>query len=127
MNFLISVSSCNDAGLARLMLAIKNGLTIIQIFVPILLLLMASINLARVVKNPDDKKGLARVKNSFMAAAVVFFIPMLLNVLMQMLGTNTSISDCWNNASAGSATPGYSNPGDNSKKSKIYTDPGDYQ
>jgi len=127
MNFLVSVSSCNDAGLARVMLGIKNGLNLIQIIVPILLMVMASINIAKVVRNPDDKKLIPKIKNSFMAAAVVFFVPLFLNVLMQILGTNTLISDCWNNASVGSANPGYSNPGDNSKKSKIYTDPGDYQ
>lgn len=128
MNFLISVSSCNDSGMRSIMLFIKNTLTLIQIIVPILLIVMGSINLVKIVKNPDDKKGLSRVKNSFIAAIIVFFIPVFLNVLMYAIGENTTISDCWNNASDTSTSTGYMDPNDNGRpKNQVYTNPGDYQ
>ena len=128
MNILVSMSSCNDPGIARLMSAMKNGLTLIQIVVPILLIVMASVNLFKLASNPEDKKGLTRVKNGFIAAVIVFFIPMIIDILMNVLGTNTTISSCWNNSNTGSNNPGYVDPGDtNNKKSKVYTDPGDYQ
>ena len=128
MNLLISVSSCNDSGLKSIMLFIKNTLTLIQIIVPILLIIMGSVNLAKIMKNPDDKKGLSRIKNSFIAAIIVFFIPVFINVLMYAIGTNTTISDCWNNASNSSTSTGYMDPNDNThQKSSVYTDPGDYR
>lgn len=128
MNFLISVSSCNDAGLKSIMVFIKNALTLIQIVVPILLIVMGSINLAKVMKNPDDKKGLSRIKNSFIAAIIVFFIPVFLNALMYALGSNTTISDCWNGASNTSTSTGYMDPNESGHgRNPVYTDPGDYQ
>ena len=77
------------------------------------------------MKNPDDKKGLTKVKNSFMAAAIVFFIPMFVNILMQILGSNTTISDCWNNVKFNSSSTYYEiNP---IKKNSILSNPDDYE
>ena len=115
--YFLILLDCNDSGISSIMTFVKNGLNIIHIIVPILLIVIASIRLTQIVRNPDDKKGLSRIKNIFLAAAIVFFIPMLVDVLMQIIGTNTTISSCWNNANY---TP-------NNKKNKIYSNPSDYQ
>lgn len=47
------------------------------------------------VTNPDDKKGLSKIKNSVIAAIVIFFIPMLVNVLFQAMGEKYNVSSCW--------------------------------
>jgi hypothetical protein len=126
MYLLVSASSCSDPGLARILLAVKNMLSLIQIIAPIVLLIMASINLFQLMMSPDDKKKVKRIINSFIAAAVLFFIPMLVNVVMSIVGSNTTVSDCWNKASSTNTTPGYMDPNDSKSKTKIYTDPSEY-
>ncbi len=128
MYALVSVSSCSDPGLARILLTVKNILTLIQIIVPIVLIVIGSIHLFQLMVNPDDKKRPKKIINSFIAAAIIFFIPMLVNVVMYMIGSNTTVSDCWNNASSINNNPQYVDPNDtNNNKNKIYTDPKDYQ
>ena len=124
---LASLNSCKDVGLARTLMSFKNMLTLIQIIAPILLIIMASFHLVKLMTNPDDKKKLQKVKNSFIAAAVIFFIPLLLNVVMNLLGSSTTISDCWNNPSSSGTNPTYMDPYETGKKSTIYTNPEDYK
>ena len=119
--------NCSSPGLGGILFAIKNMLNLIQIIAPILLIVMASLHIFAVMRNPDDKKRVKKVINSFIAAAVIFFIPMLLNVVMQMLGTSTTISDCWNAASNVNTNPTYVDPYDTGKRHGLITDPGDYQ
>ena len=126
MNILVSVSNCTDGGLRSIMSFVKNSLTIIQIIVPILLIVMASIRIAQVVKNPDDKKAVGKIKTTVLAAIIVFFIPVFVNVLMYALGSTTELSSCWNNSST-STSSGYMDPDEGKTKQKVYTDPGDYQ
>lgn len=128
-NILVStMSTCNDPALARALLAVKNILTLIQIVAPLVLIISASISLFQMMVSPDDKKKMSKIKNSFIAAAIIFFIPMLLNVVMSLVGDSTTFSDCWNNASSVSnSEPQYQDPNDNKNKNKVYTDPRDYQ
>ena len=126
MNLLVSVSSCTDPGLRSIMSFVKNTLTLIQIIVPILLIIMASIRIAQVVRDPDDKKAKAKIKPTIIAALVVFFIPMFVNVLMYALGANTELSSCWNNSST-SQSSSYVDPNENNERHSVYTDPGEYK
>ena len=74
---LVSISSCTDNGLGAILIVIKNSLSFIQIIAPITLLIMATIHFINLIRNPDDKKRIPKIKNSFIAAAVIFFIPLL--------------------------------------------------
>ena len=125
MYFLVATNECSSPALAGILSVIRNMLNIIGIAVPILLIVMSSINLAKMLKNPDDKKGISKIKNSFLAAIIVFFIPVFVNVLMQAMGSNTTISDCWNNASISGSNTYYEL--NNKKKNPVYTNPDDYQ
>ena len=96
INLLVSASTCSDAALAMILKTVRNVLTLIQIIAPILLMIMATVELVQLMKDPDDKKKFKKVQNSALAAIVIFFIPMLINIVMSMLGSNFTISDCWN-------------------------------
>ena len=125
MNFLISTTECSSPALGGFLNLVKNGINIIGIIVPILLIIIASIRLAQVVRNPDDKKALSKIKNSVLGAIIVFFIPVFINVLMQALGSNTTMSDCWNSSSFSVSQTYYELS--EKERQKLYTDPDDYQ
>ena len=96
---------------------IKHGVfPIIQIGIPILLILMGSIDLGRAVLSSDDKEVKAatgRLIKRAIAAIAVFFVSTLVSLIMGMLGTesdngrmdtgvevavkdtNYSWKDCW--------------------------------
>ena len=122
MNILQIVSSCNDPGLSSLLGVVRNVMNLIQIIAPILLLVMAAIHLTQLMRDPDDKKKIKKVQNSALAA-VIFFIPMLVNVVFGMLGESTSISSCWNEASINKTKPQYIDPYGNRTKSPIISGP----
>ena len=124
--FLDIISACSDPALAALLSFVKKTISLIQLIGPILALISLSLHLIRLVKNPDDKKGLPRIKNSIIALLLLFFIPMFVNVVMGWMDTSNHFSSCWNNADFSSGGSSYIAPGDE-KRTTIYTDPGDYQ
>ena len=89
---------------------LKAILGIIQWGIPILLIIMGSIDLGKAVMASDDKEikgATSKLIKRAIAAVAVFFIPMLVNLLMQMVGdsgskTNTggqvSFISCWNDS-----------------------------
>ena len=95
----LKVITCEDIELVGLLNTVKNVMHIIQLVVPILLLLMASIELFQLLANPEKKNGNKPLINKFIAAILVFFIPIIVNGVMVLIGENTSISSCWTNAS----------------------------
>lgn len=116
---------CSDYALMPILLFVKNTLTIIQIVVPIVLIIMASIRLIEMVRKPDNKDGMKKIRNTFLAAAIVFFIPLFVNVVFSWLGTSNDLSDCWNKASFKTTTQYIEI--ETKKKNQIYTDPDEYE
>ena len=93
---------------------------------------MASIRFTQMSANPDRKNGLKSIRNMFLAAATVFFVPVFVNVVLNMLPQSFSISSCWQQAktvaeSTRSMKFTYVSPYDSGPKSSFFTDPGDYQ
>lgn len=90
---------------------LKAILAIIQWGIPILLIIMGSIDLGKAVMASDDKEikgATSKLIKRAIAAVAVFFIPLLVNLLIGMVGdsdgdeTNKNEGDfasCWKNAS----------------------------
>ncbi len=116
-------STCSNPLLIPILSMVKKGMLLIQIIVPILLIISASISFFQLMANPEKKGGTKIIINKFIAAAIVFFIPFLVNMVMGLVGENTSISSCWN--SVGSSNTGGdssyvdSNTNDGRTRSKI--------
>ena len=89
---------CEDFALARIILVIKNIVNIIQIVVPLLLMLFVSVQLVKMVRDPELKNGTKKINSMFIAAACVFFMPMFINILAGVLETNFNFAACWNEA-----------------------------
>ena len=72
------------------------------------------------------KNGTKKVFNKIIAAAIIFFIPMFVNLTMGLIGENTNISSCWINA-GNSIEQGDGNySGDDNEKTKVIKDGSTY-
>ncbi len=89
---------CKDQTILPIVNIVQKILLLIQIIVPILLITWGTISFIKLVKNPEEKNSTKKIINQFLAAAIVFFIPMTINVVMNMLGSNTNFSSCWQSA-----------------------------
>ena len=127
LNFLVSTGECSSVALSQFLYTAQRVIRLIQIIAPILLMVMASIHLVNLVRNPDDKKALPKLRNSFIAAAVIFFIPMFVNVAMGMLDSSFDFAACWNSAKAGNVNPTYVDPYESKDRSKTIVNPSDYE
>ena len=83
---------CSDNILAGLLKITGNIISLIQIIVPIILIVMLMIDLIKMMSNPDNKKGLKSIENKFIAAFLVFMIPTILNVTINIASNSSSKS-----------------------------------
>ena len=93
-------SCCSDYGIATYLYIVKKVLTLIQIVVPIILIVMGTIQLVKMMTNPDDKGGKEKKNflNKFVAAIIVFFIPVVVNILIGIMPDSFELSNCWKSA-----------------------------
>lgn len=82
---------------------LKAILGIIQWGVPILLIIMGSIDLGKAVMASDDKEikgATSKLIKRAIAAVAIFFIPLIVNLLIGMVGTSGAneggFANCWN-------------------------------
>ena len=97
--YLLVEDTCH--GLKNIILIVKFLLTIIQWVVPIILIVLGTIDLVKAVvagKDDDIKKHQQTLIKRIIAAVIVFLIPMLVTVLMGWIGNN-DWRTCWNNTS----------------------------
>ena len=95
MNYINILASCNqtlgtccsDYGTVKILSIYNSVFTILQIVVPILLLVMAALQLTRMLTVPDDKKNMSALTNKFLAATIIFLLPVVLNVILSMINT----------------------------------------
>lgn len=93
-------SCCSDSGLVSLIDITRKVMEIFQVIVPIVLLTMLTVQLTKLVINPDEKGGLNKIKNRIIAAMIIFLLPVFINVVMSWLPQtdNFQIGACWNTA-----------------------------
>jgi len=93
---------CENSNILSAILFAKELINIISIFVPIILIIMLSVELLKIVVSGDDngfKKHSKSIVTKAIAAVAIFFIPTLVNLLLSMLN-KVSYNDtlCWVNA-----------------------------
>ena len=89
-------NTCSDSTLSGILGIAKNIVNVIQIIGPILALIGIVILFIKLMSNPEDKKIPKQIRNSGIALIILFFIPMLVNVSMSLLGDSFNFSSCWN-------------------------------
>lgn len=127
MLFLDLTTSCKNVALSGILSVVKNMLSLIQIIGPILAILSLIYTFVMIVRNPDEKKYVKRIKNSLLALAIVFFIPMVINVLVGILGDSTEFSSCWNGTYNNSGNAEYMEIEPGRNRSNIYYTPNNFE
>ncbi len=118
---------CSSETLPGILSIVKRIMILIQIVVPILLIVFASISLIKLLKNPEEKNGIKKIINQFIAAVIIFFIPLLVNVVMILAGDSNEISSCWNNASEKIILSTTYSPIEEKEKKKFIPNAKDYE
>lgn len=91
---------CSDYGMAVYLNIIQNALKIIQVIVPIILIVMGTVQLIKLMTSPEDKggKGKKSFLNKFVAATLVFLLPFIVNLIIGLMSDSFEIASCWENA-----------------------------
>ena len=118
--------SCESGLLNNFFYIVKNIMNIIMIVSPILAILSFTLTLFKMATDPENKKLIKNLKNSFTALLVIFFIPMIVTLVMTILGESTSISSCYNNASRIDPNSSYTDLTEDERQS-ITKDKDDYE
>ena len=126
LEILTMTTKCSDPALGVTIHAIRNIVNIIGIIVPITLIVMTIYNFIQLVRNPDDKKGIKKIINSFIAAVVVFMIPTIVSSVMLMLDERLTVSSCWNSTVEYARHNSYI-PLSNQNTTKIINDPSEFE
>ena len=134
------MDACQDGGIVFIIKILKNALTIIQIVGPILAILSLGILFFKLATHKDtseEKKLKGQIKNSIFALVLLFFIPLLINVLMGILAdsgvvpNNFKVITCWDYADkyTYSKSTRYINRNSSNNKEtvKVTIDPSEYQ
>lgn len=94
----LNMDICSDLGVLRIMYMVKGFLTIVKVLVPFILIIMASIDIYKVVIKTSEKP-FKTILNRFIAAFFVFFIPTFINLVLTSMGNSViGGTTCWVNA-----------------------------
>ena len=109
--------ACNNAVLAVFFRIAKSLLSLMQIIGPLLAMASLVYLLIKMMQNPEDKKLTKKIFNSCLALVILFFVPLLVTVVLNMVDDSSEFGACWKNASTtGSfSNPGYIDTGDNNR------------
>lgn len=92
---------CNSSGILEIVLFIKKILNILQVVAPILLIVIAMVDVVKLVSSPvngSDKVKKA-IMSRFFAAIMFFLVPSILNIMFNFFADmNYEQSSCWVNA-----------------------------
>lgn len=116
--------NCNSASLAMILYFVKSILNIIMIISPILAIISFIVALVFSFKNPDDINNIKKVKNIGVALVIIFFIPVIVDVSMSLLGDNYQFSSCWKKVKKPIFSTDYV---DDSKRKPIVKDSSSYE
>lgn len=86
---------CQDYGIVTVLDITRKIFDFFQMFVPIILLIMATFNFIVLITNPETKHGVKKIINQFLAAGIIFFIPTFMNIVLNMMPSNFQIAECW--------------------------------
>ena len=89
---------CNDYGLVGILDVSRKLMNLIQLIVPIILIVMFAVQLTNMVINPEDNKLKKGLYNKFIAAVIVFMIPIITDAVLKMMPEQFSIPACWEQA-----------------------------
>lgn len=113
IKFLVDLNSaCSDYAIAGTLSLLYQIFKMVCVIVPIILIVFASINMGKLMINPDDKKGIGSIGKKIMAAIIIFIVPNFLdivvhfNTLSDTTETTFSVLSCFTNSENSSKSIG---------------------
>ncbi len=92
-------SCCTSPGIASIMTVLRRIYSFIQIIVPIILIVAIILHLVNMLSNPDDKKNNSKkIFNSIIATMLIYFLPTILTVILNVLPEQIQLTACWESA-----------------------------
>lgn len=85
---------CTEGASIVFLVIFKRIMTLIQIIAPILAIISLTILFIKMMQNPDDKKIPKKIKNSIIALFVVFMIPTIAKVVINIASNESKIANC---------------------------------
>ena len=97
---------CSDPALASIINIIKIVIEMVQVIAPVILIVMAAIQLSKMMLNPDDPKGIKKrtLFNKFIAAIIIFLLPLFANLVLRVTqegvgkSANLEVLACFNSS-----------------------------
>lgn len=126
MNLLHILVSCSSPELAIVLGVVKRLLNLIQMLGPVLLICSLVYSFIKLMQNPDEKKLKSRIKNSALALVIIFFVPLLVDVVMKMTDGAFQVSTCWNQNTSVNLSPSYIQTKNDSNRKDIIGNESDY-
>lgn len=96
--YMLEIDVCAQPTVAQVMGVVNLIMKIICIIVPIVLIIMGSFDLFKAVtagKDEDIKKKQQTLIKRIIAGVIVFLVPTIVNVLMNLIGVS-DWRECWN-------------------------------
>ena len=87
-------SCCNDYTLARSLSIFNNIIDLIHILIPIILILMITVNIYQLMSNPDEEKLKKKLLNKVIATVIIFMMPTFVNVVLSLLPNSYDLYGC---------------------------------
>lgn len=95
------LSICSNSDILKLVYLIKIVVTCIQIAVPIMLTVLIMLDFLKGVKDAKAPGEILQTcKYRIIAAIVIFAIPLLVKIILNVMGNSTFFSACWNSANS---------------------------
>ena len=90
---------CEETGFLSAILFLKEIIDILQLLIPIGLVIICAVDLGKMVVNPEEKSVVPKITKRMIAAVSVFFLPVILNILLEEAGQiKFTATTCWANA-----------------------------
>ncbi len=81
----------SQPGVKNVINMIYTIVDIIRIVVPIVLILMTTIDISKKIINPNDKDGQKKIMIRAIAAVIVFLIPTIISLIFRLLGIDDNV------------------------------------
>ena len=82
---ILAIDFCSNLSVLRIIYLLKTLLNILRFVVPAILIVMIIMDVVKNVINPDEKEGVKKIKNRIIAAIIVFFIPTIINLVVNLI------------------------------------------
>ncbi len=85
---------CSSSLIFQYFIIFKRIIGLIQLIAPIIAIIFVIVALIKMITNPEEKKFKKELKNKFIALVMVFIVPILVNVTVTLLVSNSDNFDC---------------------------------